>query len=252
MLRRLSFVMTGIVMALLWMPCAHAELIDVQFSGTWSYSCGGPYCSDINPPQSGAAVAGATGDQWNDFATDNTSDQALVAVNGAATGVTLGFSATGTYTAATDYDAFTGTPWANLMEGYLVNNVQILLSGLVPGQTYDFYVYTQGDDNSAGRGVTFDVNGADPQTASQTNADNFILNNNYVYLQGVADVSGDIAINETGDSGEADVNGFQLVGVNVPEPSALGILAAGLLALGMLRRDRLFGRAGQQGQSRNL
>ncbi|HTW73063.1 MAG TPA: hypothetical protein VME47_24515, partial [Acetobacteraceae bacterium] len=181
---------------LLGAPRARAELIDVQFSGVFSLPCN---CSHVNPSQSGAAVVGEAGDQWNDFAASSASDQVLLTVNGAATGVTLSFSsASRPYTAEADYDAFTGTPWANLMQGYLVNDIQISLSGLIPDATYGFYVYDQGDDNSPGRAVTFDINGSDPQTAAQTNASSFILNNNYVYLQGVAGTSGDITIDETG------------------------------------------------------
>lgn len=217
---------------------ARAALIDVQFSGTFSFVCGYA-CPYFSPQQTGAAVLGTNGDQWNEFFASGASNQVLTDVGGAATSVLLSFSADGAYTAAANYDAFQGTTVAGLMQGYLVNNIAMTLTGLTPGQGYDLYLYTQGDNNSAGRAIGLSATGGTAATASQTNASTLIQNDNYVLLQPVADAFGDIAIGQYYVAGEANVNGFQLVATDAPEPGAISVLGVGLLALAGVTRRRL-------------
>jgi hypothetical protein len=185
------------------------NLIDVQFSGIFSYCT---TCAQTNPPQSGAAVVGKAGDIWNDFATTAVSGAPLVDTSGAATGVTLGFSSFGAYTADPSYDPFTGSPDANLVQGYLYSGgtISMTLSGLTPNQSYALYVYTQGDNNSPGRSISISANGGPAQTATQSNAHSFYPDNNYVLEFVSADGSGSIAIRGVTLAGEGDINGLQL------------------------------------------
>jgi hypothetical protein len=190
-------------------PTTNQVLIDVQFSGTFSYCT---TCAQSNPPQSGAALVGKAGDKWNDFHTTSVSGAPLVDASGASTGVTLSFSSFGAYTADPSYDPFTGSLDANLIQGYLYSggSINITLSGLTPNQSYTLYVYTQGDNNSPGRSIAISANGT-TQSATQSNAHNFILNNNYVAETVTADGSGNIRIQGVTLAGEGDINGLQLV-----------------------------------------
>ena len=224
-----------IVAALAGTQAARAAPIDVQFSGTFSYVCGYP-CAYYSPLQTGAAVVGSAGDQWNEFFASAASNQALLDTSGGTTGVTLTFAANGAYTSAPTYDAFQGTPWANLMLGYLVNNISMTLSGLTPGGSYDMYVYAQGDNNSAGRAIGLTATGGSTATATQTNTNTFIQNNNYVLLQPIADAFGTIFIQQFSGTGETNVNGFQLVSIDVPEPAGATVLGIALLGLAGLTR----------------
>jgi len=190
-------------------PTTNQVLIDVQFSGTFSYCT---TCAQTNPPQSGAALVGKAGDKWNDFHTTSVNGAPLVDASGASTGVTLSFSSFGAYTADPSYDPFTGSLDANLIQGYLYSggSINITLSGLTPNQSYTLYVYTQGDNNSPGRSIAISANGT-TQSATQSNAHNFILNNNYVAETVTADGSGNIRIQGVTLAGEGDINGLQLV-----------------------------------------
>jgi pimeloyl-ACP methyl ester carboxylesterase len=196
--------------------------VNVQFSGTFSYCT---TCIQTNPPQTGAAVVGNPGDIWNDFATNSASGMPLSDVTGAATGVTLSFSADGAYTANPAKTAFTGTPYANLMQGvlYSAGTTTITLSGLNPNQNYTLYIYTQGDKNGLNRSISISANGGPPQIATQTNADTFILDNNYVVETVAADGSGNINIKGVTLVDEGDINGFQLVPVTGTQPPVLSV-----------------------------
>ena len=206
-------------------PAAFAAVIDVQFAA-----------SSPTRQQTGAAVIGATGDYWNYF-NGASGAGSLVSTNQAATGVSLTFAADGAYTANSSYTAFTGTPYANLEQGILYTSgsgIKMTLAGLFAGQQYSLYFYTQGDDNSAGRSSTVNVNGLS-EVSTQTNASTFIQGNNYLVFSGAADSLGDLSIGVSARVGEADVNGFQLVPVIIPEPASFAVVGAGLILLGGLR-----------------
>jgi hypothetical protein len=217
---------------------ARAALIDVQFSGTFSFVCGYA-CPYFSPQQTGAAVLGTNGDQWNEFFASGASNQVLTDVGGSATSALLSFSADAAYTAAPYYDAFQGTTVAGLMQGYLVNNIGMTLTGLTPGRGYDLYIYSQGDNNSAGRAIGLSATGGSAATATQSNANTLIQNDNYVLLQPVADAFGDISISQYYVAGEANVNGFQLALTDVPEPGTVSVLGVSMLALAGMTRRRL-------------
>ena len=205
---------------------AFAGVIDVQFSA-----------ASASRQQAGAAVIGAGGDYWNYFsAASGTSN--LVNTAQAATGVSVTFAATGAYTAGPT--AFTSTPYAKLMQGYLFTSgsgINLTLNGLLAAQRFDLYFYTQGDNSSAGRSSNVTVNGVS-QVSTQTNASTFIQGNNYLLFSGAATSGGSVVIGVSNRNGEANVNGFQLLTTVVPEPSTLVLIGAGLISLCFLQRRR--------------
>jgi hypothetical protein len=210
---------------------AHAasSLVDVQFTG---YS---------NKVQTGAAVVGSYGDAWNTltYGSNNGAVDALSFTDGLASSVGITYSAQNFWTSSASYDQFTGTAAANLMSTYLVgyeNPVSIALTGLTAGQQYGFWVYTQGDDNSAGRSIGFTANGVAVATATQTNIATFAEGNNYVYFTTFADANGHIDLDATTLAGEANINGFQMTAV--PESSSLAFMVAGLFGFGALALRR--------------
>ncbi len=112
----------------------------------------------------------------------------------------------------------------------------ISVGGLVPGATYSLYLYEQ--DGASDSAVTQSVFGgttyAATNAASDADGENeaFVKGDNYVLYSGLtADGTGAIngyVVGLVRDYAGA-LNGFQLVS-SVPEPSALALLAAGLLA----------------------
>jgi hypothetical protein len=205
-----------------------AAAVDIQFSGT--------------PAQTGAAVIGSRGDFWNEFDGGSLSNQSLLTTAGGASGLELSFSSDQSYTSDPSYDAFSGTPYASLMRTYLVgrvgsNDIGIDLSGFSAGHAYGFYVYTQGDDNSARRSIGISANGMLEATTTQSNAGGFIVGDNYTYFQAVADSAGDIDLSGPVLAGAGNINGLQIVS-GVPETSSTWMLAAGLAALGASRLRR--------------
>ena len=209
---------------------ANAAAIDVQFS------------RDPGHQQTGAAVIGHAGDVWNDFL-GNASTGALLDTSGAASGVSLSFSAYGAYEADPGYTQFTGKADANLMQGYLyaftdTPAIDLAFSGLTAGQEYGFWIYTQGDNNSHGRSISLTANGGSAQVATQSNASSFSLGDNYVYLVSTANASGVVDIVGQDLNGEANINGVQVMAV--PEPSSVFLMMAGFtfLAGAAMRRSR--------------
>jgi hypothetical protein len=120
----------------------------------------------------------------------------------------------------------------------------------VPTGTYNLYLFGANFDND--RGASFTVGSGTPlggfsstmnlKNGSPSNA--FVLGANYVEFVGVApNGNGDIigtwgAVTNTvtGQSGEGDFNGLQLV--RVPEPASLALLALGSAGVLALRRRR--------------
>ena len=207
-----------------------AAVVDVQFS------------RDPGLQQTGAAVIGNAGDTWNDFL-GNTGSSSLLDTSGAASGVSLSFSAALVYESDPGFTQFTGTPWANLMQGYLVGSsdsptIDLKFTGLVAGQAYGFWIYTQGDNNSGNRQLGMSANGGPTQVATQADDSTFVLGNNYTYLTSFADSNGVVDITANNLYGEANINGVQLMAV--PETSSLALMLAGFMFVGgaALRKSR--------------
>jgi hypothetical protein len=208
---------------------AASSLVDVQFTG------------DSNHVQTGAAVVGAQSDAWNTltYGSNNGNVSLLSFADGLSSTFGITYSAQNFWTSSADYDRFTGTADANLMRTYLVgygNDITIALAGLTAGQQYGFWVYTQGDDNAAGRSIGFTANGAAVANATQTNIGTFVEGNNYVYFTAFANADGQIDLAAADLNGEANINGFQMTAV--PESSSLAFMAAGLIAIGALSMRR--------------
>jgi len=187
----------------------------------------------------GAAVVGTAGDYWNFLNHGNGTNVALEDSASDATSMTLTWQG-GDATAPFDY-GFEFTAYADLMAGYLYNtSLQVMnVDGLTPDTSYDLYIYTQGDSASDGREIQVSVNGGSDYSTGPTvsSASTFILGQNYLDIAVTSDGSGQLSIATT-PTLEADINGFQLVQTDsaTPEPSTLGLLAAGLAGMVWLKR----------------
>ena len=232
-----------------------AQLINVNFiddSVNVAYGGGAVPAPAV---MSGAAVIGSPGDIWNGLVGftyssypngATASGLALVDSTGAPTTVTLSLSApNGTYDAnslnwnnhspfsyigpfpnmnggAGDNPTFVEslTPYSALMSSMLVANSatangDVTLTGLVPDQAYNLYVYNAGDENiGAGRTSTFTVNGITQTSTWVADTTNLVSGDDYLEFAGVtADATGTLVIN-FGNLGvsETDFDGFQLTG----------------------------------------
>jgi hypothetical protein len=231
-MRLLNTLSAAVLLALAASTAGAASLIDVQFS------------NDTSHAQTGAAVTGKAGDTWNNFTTGHAGSGSLLDTSGAATGVSLSFMAGTFWESDAGYTKFTGTPDADLMQGYLVGytgdtGIELTLSGLTAGHEYGFWVYTQGDNNSKDRSISIVANGGTPVVSTQSLGSTFVQGDNYVYFTTFADSHGDLDITGLSLAGEANINGFQLTAV--PEPSEMVLMSAGLafLAGAAVRRSRV-------------
>ena len=228
----LCFVATVLVLPI--SSVARAALIDVQFVSPGGSGANGTTGTAF----SGAALTGAAGDEWNQLSAASGSS-ALLASDGSSSGISLSYSATVAYGLASYQQQFLSTPYANLMQSFLVSHngeapMTLAFQGLTPGEAFSLYLYGQSASTSYGETVT--VNGA-VQTALQTNASTFIANDNYVLFQGVADSSGMISISDVTPAGlgEADLNGMQLLTASIPEPGTIALFGFGLVGLTTMR-----------------
>lgn len=196
---------------------AAAPLIDVQFS------------NDASHTQTGAAVIGHAGDDWNNFTTGQAGSGSLLDTTGQASGVSLSFTADFFWESDPGYTQFTGTPYANLMQGYLVDrgsDIKLNFTGLTAGQEYGFWVYTQGDDNSWSRSISLSASNGTTAVTTQTNIGTFALDNNYAFVTAFADAQGDVTLSGKTLVSEGNIDGVQVTAV--PEPSEMALLMAGL------------------------
>jgi hypothetical protein len=209
---------------------ASAAAIDVQFS------------RDNGATQSGAAVIGSSGDYWNDFIGSASGSGTLLDTSGANSGASLTFSSALVYESIMGFTQFTGTPHADLMQGYLVDfmnspGIDLKFSGLTAGQQYGFWVYTQGDDNSTNRQISLTANGGATQVATQTNAATFKLGDNLTYIVSMADADGVVDIVGRDLNGEANINGVQVMAVPEPSIAVLMMAAFAFFAGATVRRS---------------
>jgi fibronectin type 3 domain-containing protein len=110
----------------------------------------------------------------------------------------------------------------DLMTDYLFNNSGVAttytLTGLVPGRTYDLYLYGYGDQ--LGQNTLFSVDGVEKQTSNPAGLSTITEGRHYTTITSVANASGEVVMswdNKSGtddadlNSGSAVFNGFQLV-----------------------------------------
>ena len=148
-----------------------------------------------------------------------------------------------------------GTPSWLLSSAAISPGVETFTFHNVPAGSYLLYCYGANYDND--RGTLFSVNSGAAHngigaTLNQANGtrpgQSFMEGVNFVYFLGVTpDGSGNITIHAVANpadgvgnpnlSGEADVNGFQLVTV-VPEPSTVAMLGLGLASLSLFGARR--------------
>ena len=123
---------------------AQSTLYDIQYLGN--------NLEGSAPQQTGAALVGQAGDQWN-YLTSGSGTQSLLASDGSSSGVDFSWTGWNTYSY---FPSSFGQGAANLiLGGYLYSyqdvNQTMSFSGLGASQTIDLFIYTQGDSGAAGR-----------------------------------------------------------------------------------------------------
>lgn len=225
-------------------PVAAGSLIDVQFAGNFSVRCGNGTNSCSNAQQVGAAYIGTAGDTWNYF-NNATGNRSLIDVAGAVSGVSINYSSDGTYTDGTGVNNLSGTPYQNLMGGYILSSAQngivITLSGLGASRAFDLYAYSEQDLRGvANRAMDVSVNGTTKRDR-QSGAGSFIEGQTFLHFAGTADALGSVNISISTVAtynAESDLNGLQLSLGAVPEPSTWAMLLVGFGSLGAALRAR--------------
>lgn len=216
------------VVALLPAGAARADLISIDFNAVGGAT------------QSGAAVIGSAGDQWNGINPSSTpSPHALNTTTGAASGVSLTTVSMGQILFSPP-GPFAPTPYNTLMQDACLiaqpsPPASMTFTGLVPNQAYELYFYAQ--DNAAVAGsTTFTINGTAKTVNYDGTTNTFIEGTTYGHFASVlASGTGTLAISITGTGNFAGiVNGLQLSSP-IPEPTALGSIAV-VAALGARRR----------------
>lgn len=206
---------------------------------------------------------------WNGI---NTATAAgLLVSTGEISTVGLNFSARGFFNGPVDQELASGH--AALFGDYITNRANDngfdqrtqTITGLTAGNTYDIYIYGQGDNftdtnNNGGQnlGVTIDGNFFRTSHDGVSGGDGQLVENiEYVVLSAIeADASGEITFDTFnpggGGTGEfatdpdsnasrfSGINGIQIVGdvVVVPEPSSFALLGLGFVGFALRRRRR--------------
>ncbi len=229
MIGSVKFAVAGAFAALaLSAPASAATLVNVHFTGPQQ---------DVNA-QVGAGVIGGAGDTWNQIK-DHQGTASLLTADNKASGYTISYAAQGRYAADPTYTQFTGTPLANLMQGYLYSSgtpISATISGLRANQAFSLYAITQGDNNTAGRRNDLAVNGQSSSTLN-TNANTLIAGDNYALFNGRANSLGQILITDAAGAGEANLNGLQITAA-VPEPATWAMMIFGFGGIGGAMRHR--------------
>jgi hypothetical protein len=113
--------------------------------------------------------------------------------------------------------------------------VSFTISGLTAGAAYEFYFYSQaGGSGATDRAAVFTLDG-NTQSLTGLLAGSFVEGTNFVKFQitpSGTSVSGAFARDLANGSGEAELNGLQIIAV--PEPSTFALLACALGLAGAL------------------
>lgn len=220
------------VLAFLPAGVARADLISIDFNAVGGAT------------QSGAAVIGAAGDQWNGINPSTTpGPHALNTTTGAASGVSLTIVNMGQILFNAPPPPFTSTPYASLMQdGCLIGSpsppASMTFSGLVANQAYELYFYAQGVAGVASS-TTFTINGTPKTVNSDGTTNTFIEGTTYGHFASVlASGAGTLTISITGGGNWPGLlNGLQLSS-QVPAPGAMAAIAAFAVVGGARRRRR--------------
>jgi autotransporter-associated beta strand protein len=167
----------------------------------------------LNLNYSGTGPSPDTGTTWNRPAT-NTTTSNLVNSSGGTTAVS--------YTSAASNGTFnTAGASSTLLSAYSYGpNQMFTFGGLTPGAGYNLYAIN--NSNTPGRATTFTTGGTSQTVTTQANwatatfATSPALSCEFAGL--IANASGQITVASSGPA-EVDVNGFQLVPINVPTGS---------------------------------
>ncbi len=224
-LNSLVVLVCGYFLAVL--PCRADVVANIQF--------GSASPSPATQAQTGAAVVGNSGDQWNLITSfPGATARALNNTAGAASGISMTSSNPGGgifYRSAAAFTTWTPTDYENLMSSYIASTNNsgskntLTFTGLNTSTLYDIYVYTSSDVNN--RRIAVDINGTQ-QTANASNASltTFVLNTNYLRFSNMSFGSGTMTLQYWTAANEADMNGIQIVAVPEPGTLLLGGLAA--------------------------
>lgn len=239
-IRRFLYAIVSVAMIALSTPLqAKAELINIQF-----------VTEDSGPPAyTGQTIAGIPGSTpssvWNQAVGFNGQIKPLQNSFGTDikdSSVTfLGETSTVFY----DNSNFVGSPYENLMTGYISTNkgASMTFTGLNANAKYDLYVYTQG--NTEGQQLQVGINGVTQKytSTSNLNLNTFQEGTNYLKVQVLTNGSGGFTLNYVPKNiaglNEGIINGLSLSS-SAPEPSTVVLVGIGGLLLAFrLRRSPL-------------
>jgi len=190
---RLTIAICGFLLSVF--PCRADVVANIQFGSASS--------SPPTQAQTGAAVVGSAGDQWNLITSfPGTTARALNNTAGGASGISMTSNTpggSGIYRSATAFNTWSSTPYQNLMSSYTnpsnssANKNTLTFTGLNTSTLYDIYVYTSSD--VSGRQIAVDINGTQ-QTANASNASltSFVLNTNYLRFSNMSFGSGTMTL----------------------------------------------------------
>lgn len=218
-------------------PLVHAANINVDLNSVNTYQ---PLPA---PNYAGVAAGPAAGTVWNHILPTATVNLATVDSYGVPSSVIFFQNFGANVATQNNGDQFGVDPAVRnpLASDIWINGsgtVPFGFSGLNPLNTYDLYVYNTGNGASVYLPAEFKLNGGATLAATGLDVgiapENWVLGRNYVKFTGITGVSiASLTMTNGGLSPyDSAVSGLQLVTTHeVPEPSTVVLLAAGILGL---------------------